>query len=387
MIASIRPVWLLFTAIMITPFLLFAYRGFGVIELALWVSALPAALLSWSWVKTAPRWLWAVAALFAYAALASFWSPSSRSTEVWVYLVLLLTGAPLLVHGKIRPELFLWAVFAATAVLLVDALSGNWIRSAAPPAQPALKDAVATGRGVTLALLLLPAAALISYRTGGWRLGRGMIILLGLAAASTPVQINGVVLMGGLLVMIGTAVSPKIGLRLVLGLGGLSLAMPFLLSAALPSVDVLSRIDILPDSFVHRLIIWRQVLDAWLTGNTLFGEGVRATSELSTGSDPITLASGVKVGTLSVHPHNFAIETLYELGLVGFTLLATVGFFAAREILRTDFPRDMAAAIAALIFGGIVVMSLDYSMWSEFLPCTIVVSAFAMRQVSGKSVS
>ncbi|NRA28835.1 MAG: O-antigen ligase family protein [Parvularculaceae bacterium] len=378
---------MLFIATMMAPLLLFSYRDFWVVTVALWLSAFPLAVFSWDWVKTSPRWLWALAALLAYALAATLWSPSDRSSDVWAYVILMSIGGPLLVHGKMRPELFLWAVFGAIVLLLVDTLTGNLIRSTIPPEQTPLKDALFVGRGLTLALLLLPAAALISYRTGAWRLGRGMIILTGLAAASAPVEVNGLLLMGGLLMMIATAFAPKVGLRLVVGVGITALLAPFILSAVLPPVETLAQITFMPESFVHRLITWRHVLDTWLTSNVFIGEGVRASSELFVTEGTLVLPSGTEIALVSVHPHNFAIETLYELGFVGYGLLVAAGFFAARELLRAELSRDMAAAIAALAWGSMVVMSLDYSMWSEFLPCTMVISAFAMRQVARKTES
>lgn len=375
----LRSVWLIAAALAMMPILLFSYRAFGLVELAFWAGALPASAISWRWLKGLPWWPVFLVALLLYACVSILWSPSSRAADALVYIPLVLTGSQLIVHGRMRPELFMWCVFGAVAVLLADAATGNLLRDLVPPPNTALKDAVFTGRGLTLALLLVPAAALISYRTGGWRGGRGMIILAGLAAASTPVMVNGAMLLSGLAAMVVTALRPALGLRLVLAGVGLALAAPFVLAAVLPDAQVLASVTALPESTVHRLIIWRTVLDAWLSGATLFGEGTRASSELFRAAGDITLASGSVLPRVSVHPHNWPIEVLYELGLAGYALLLLAYAAGARALLHARMGRDMAAAIAALVTGAVVVMLLDYSMWSEFMPCALVVGAWALR--------
>lgn len=131
---------------------------------------------------------------------------------------------------------------------------------------------------------------------------------------------------------------------------------------------------------MHRLVIWRSVLDAWLTEtNMLLGEGARAVDVLSRETGTITLPSGAEAPLVSVHPHNAPMEVLYDLGLMGYGLLLAAYEAFARAILDAPLRRDMAAAIAALITGATVVYALEFSIWSEFVACTIVVSAWALR--------
>ncbi|MEM9838565.1 MAG: hypothetical protein AAF830_05355 [Pseudomonadota bacterium] len=375
---------MILASLALVPFLLFSYRGTGVVMLAYWVAAMPLALVGWSWLTRAQPWLIALLALVVYGCFSVIWSPSSKAPEAFVYIILVLTGGPLVAHGRIRPELFMWCMFLAVAALLADAVTGNAIRGLVPPDNTPLKDASFTGRGVTLALLLLPAAVLAAYRTGGWRLGRGAIVLAGIAAASTPVALNGVMLLGGLGVMVMTALTPKIGLRMIVLAGGVVMAAPFALAAFLPDVETLQQISSIPDSFVHRLIIWRTVLDAWLAGGLLFGEGARATAELFAQGGTVTLASGAVLPLVSVHPHNAPTEVLYDLGLTGYSLLLAAYVFAARALLGRPIRRDMAAVLAATLWGAFVVLSLDYSIWSEFIPCTLVIAAWWLRVLSGQ---
>lgn len=379
MITALRPIWLLAASVALIPFLVFSYRGTGVVMLAYWVAAMPLALVGWRWLTRPRDWLVALLGLVAYGCLSVLWSPSGKAPEALVYIILVLTGGPLIAHGRIRPELFMWCMFGAIALLLTDAATGNALRGVVPPDNTPLKDASFTGRGLTLALLLLPAAALATYRTGAWRLGRGMILLAGFAAASTPVALNGVMVLGGLGVMLLVAAAPKIGLRIIALVGGVLLAAPFALAAFLPEAETLAQVTGIPDSFVHRLVIWRTVLDAWLSGNVLFGEGARASTALFASGETVTLASGTTLPMVSVHPHNAPTEILYELGLAGYGLLLAAYTLSTRAILEARLPRDVAVAVAATAWGAFVVLSLDYSIWSEFIPCTLVIAAWWLR--------
>ncbi|MEM1410432.1 MAG: hypothetical protein AAGG79_06785, partial [Pseudomonadota bacterium] len=298
------------------------------------------------------------------------------------YLPIALAAPGLFLHGTLPRLVFLGSVAAAITLLLADAVTGNALRQLIPPDQTQLDDMGDTGRGLTLAMVLLPAAGLIAYRHAAWRIARGFILLAGIAAASTPTQLNGAMLLGGLAAMAITAAMPKVGLKIVLGLVGFALAMPFMLAAGLPSQDVLADLPGLPLSFVHRLIIWRTVLDSWLMGDVLFGAGVRSTELLMSDEGRMLLRGSADVVLVSYHPHNAAIEILYETGLVGYGLLLATYVTAVQALLRAPMARDMRAAVASLIMVSTLLFSFDYTIWSEYVPCTVLLAAFALRHAS-----
>lgn len=376
-------VWYWAAALSLAPTLLFSYRNLWVVALCLWVPVAWKALRRpRDWLPP-PSWSWPLLALVLWGVVSVLWSPSPRAMESAAGLLLLsLVSMQMLGMPPPRARMFAAGVALALAFLAIDATSGGAIRTAVPPDQPPLKDAVATAKGLSLCFMMIPPLVLWMTRVAGFSRFRGVPFIAGMAAAALPVLANVAALVTAFVAFLVTSLRPVFGLRMMVAAWGIILLSPVLMMATVPGVDRALAMTRLPDSAVHRLVIWRSVIGAWWEEGGLFGAGARASAELTERLGDVTLASGVTVPRVSVQPHNMPLEILYELGLFGYALLLTGGLMAGHALLRHRWAPGMATAIATLLAISAVFVSVDPSVWHVHVISAPILSALALRAVA-----
>ncbi|GGY53479.1 O-antigen ligase family protein [Parvularcula lutaonensis] len=386
MTGSFWRVWMIFAAAALAPTLLFSFRALWIVQLAFW---LPAGVLALgqprAWLDL-PRWSWFILALLGWAAVTLLWTPSPRGPgDVAGHAILVLVSIQMLRFRVVEAPIFALGVFAALLLVTIDIAFGNAIREAVPPENLPAKDAIGSARGLSLILLMLPPAVLtLSRQARGRAIVRSTGLIAGFGAAAGGILANGVALIAGIVAFAVTGLRQVVGLKALIALWGGALAAPFALAAFLPGVDRLAQITALPDSTVHRLIIWRQVLDLWVEGRTLFGAGARATHTLSPELGKIALASGTDVSLVSAHPHNVPIQILYEFGLLGYGLTLAAVVLGAQVLLRRTWRPDVAAAIAALGAVLLVFVTIDTDLWSVYTWSATVLSVCGLKAVAAE---
>ncbi|WP_173199897.1 O-antigen ligase family protein [Parvularcula mediterranea] len=269
-------------------------------------------------------------------------------------------------------------------ILTIDAASGNTLRQWIPPDQPIGKDEVATARGLMLAFVMLPPALLYIHRDKTWRRRspRAPLYVAGIGAAASGVLANGAAFFAGVAAYIIGSFRPQAMLRAIGAIWGLIFAAPFLMAAALPKVPQLLTVSSLPDSVLHRLIIWRTVLDLWAEGRTLTGAGARATHTLTDRLGAVTLESGAQIPLVSSHPHNLPVQLLYEFGLIGYGLVIAFLVMGARALLAVPWRKEMAIAIAGLLSVVAVYISVEMDFWHLYTWCALSLSVWGLRAIA-----
>ncbi len=137
--------------------------------------------------------------------------------------------------------------------------------------------------------------------------------------------------------------------------------------AVLPATLIAHRLDLhnatwLQPSARHRIIIWNYTAEQVLK-TPLFGVGARSTYVLGphlerTLATPPDEALG---RTLSTHSHNVYLQTWFELGLVGATLLTLLGLSIVQAIRSlTEILQPYAYATFA---SAAIIVSSSYGMW------------------------
>lgn len=387
MSAGFLRAWYLASALSLAPTLLFSFRNLWVVGLCFWIPSVVGALKSPGRLIP-PRASWPALALAAYFGLSTLWSPNPSALADTIELVaLFLLGALMVSQPTARSDVFALGVFLALAVLAIDAVSGNLLRELVPPDQPAGKDQVATARGFGLLLIMLPPALLWMWRS---KLGRrhsirGALLLTGIGTAAAGVLAYGAALLAGIIAMIVTALRPVSGLRLAAAAVGAALLQPFILALTLPPVPVLLTLTELPASALHRLVIWRTLLDRWWENAPVFGAGARASYTLTDRLGTVVLPGGAEVARVSAHAHNLPVEVLFEFGVVGYLLFAACVAAGLWAVSARRWRTDMAAAISALIVGYVVIAVVDLDLWHVHFWTALFLSLLAFRAVAADS--
>lgn len=384
MIRGFFSVWYIVAAISIAPTLLLSFRALWVVTLCFWLPSLFESVRQPKALEP-PRWSWPIFAFAGWVTLTTLWSPSDRiGSDLRDHLLVLILSVQMLSMPTAKSWVFALGTLLALAVLTIDAASGNMLRHAIPPDQEHGKDAVATARGMALVLIMLPPALLWMWRNRrGRRTGvRGPLLLAGIGTAAAGVVAYGVALLAGIVGWMVTALRPLWG-RSLLALSALfALAQPFALAVLLPQVSTLSTWNALPDSTLHRLIIWRTLLDEWAAGRLLTGAGGRATYTLTDRLGDMTLPGGAEVAVVSAHAHNVPVQILYEFGLIGYGLLVWLTAILWQAFKAQHWARDMEAAIVALALGFGVVLVIDIDFWHLYFWCALSMSILALKAVA-----
>ncbi len=231
-------------------------------------------------------------------------------------------------------------------------------------------------------------------RRSGLIVGGLTVLLAGAVILLARHETSKLAFLAGLFVFGSASIAPRLTGRIV-ATGWVVACL-----AVLPSALVIHRLDLhnaswLPGSARHRVIIWNHTAEQVLKAPWL-GVGARTTYVLGPRleRETITHLDETFNRTLSVHSHSIYLQTWFELGLFGATLLTLVGLAilqAIRVLARPLRPYAYATFVSAAAMAA-----SSYGMWQIWfvamfgLAAALVglgLSLLAKRDVPGEPIS
>jgi O-antigen ligase len=337
---------------------------------------------AWPWPRGTV--FWAGMALAGWGALSALWAIDPRrsfSEGLTLMGMVLLAGAAARAAAQDAPEqrrklggALLIGLGIGLAAALLDHLSGNALRAGVRglrevPASLAfgLKPAASV---MALFLPLLAGASLAPR----WRIAA---MLLGLAVLlAIPGDTAKLAALAGVLVAGAVVLAPRRMPRLVaMALAVVLLATPALLAPAIGLMG--TRVERLPPSGLHRLLIWDFALGR-AAEKPLTGWGMESARILPGGdarpdplrlgvTDPNLLAwfTQPQLRLLPLHPHNGPLQIRLELGWVGAALAALALLMLGLAAARCAVPAAAAGALAS----GFVTFFASFGVWQNWWLC------------------
>lgn len=320
-----------------------------------------------------------LAAVVAWAALSSLWSPHrwteiEDSTALKLALQLPLYWAAWQGARRADPalrrlalRLFAWGLGAYGVILLVEAFTGGALYQAVrdaigDPIRPDLgRKNIAQG-SFALALLWPVAAA------GGARAGAPAWLALPMAAGTFFVALHFLTDAPALAVGLAVTVTviawiwPRSAPRwMAVGAAGLVLLMP-LVALGLTKAGVGPQ---LPLSWAQRVGYWTHAVER-IAEHPWRGWGLEASRAFSP--------------QIQLHPHNGPLQVWLELGVLGALAAALAWAFAFRRVARDE--RSLVAAASAgsaavYLFIGAVSFGVWQEWWLALAALTAVIAALA----------
>ncbi len=134
-------------------------------------------------------------------------------------------------------------------------------------------------------------------------------------------------------------------------------------------------------SVAHRLCIWQFVGDR-IAEKPLFGWGLDSSRSIPGGQ-----VDCVEDGpSLSLHPHDAALQVWLELGIVGAFVFASVIALAFRAAASMPAGMPMAGAAAAIV-SALVLASLSYGIWQNWWIGALGLIAMTCRAAMPKPIA
>jgi O-antigen ligase len=334
-----------------------------------------------------------LAAFLLYALLSAVWAMDPAGTALAVSLAILValgTFALIQLFGEepyanmVHMAEGVWAAYlVALLYLAIEIATGQgiklWLYNLIGLSQADLHPGFFTWSGnhlvaisdvdlrrnlAPVTLFLWPAAlcALGTFtRERGPAVSSAIVVLAGAVIALATHGTSKLALTGALIVFAAAWLAPRLTGRLVVS--GWVIACV----AVLPAALIAHRLDLhnaawLEPSTRHRIIIWNytaeQVLKApWLGvgARTTYVLGPRLEQTLETPPDEQFRR------TLSTHSHSVYLQTWFELGLIGATLLTLLGLAILQAIRALQVPLQRYA-YATFVSAAIMAAS-SYGMW------------------------
>lgn len=150
---------------------------------------------------------------------------------------------------------------------------------------------------------------------------------------------------------------------LVLFLMLLLLLLPVLIGSVIPDragIDGMTSEHGPWPSELHRLYMWRFVVDTIFDGNLLIGFGADASRGFPGAREKIMW--GIEL--MPLHPHNGALQIWLELGIIGAVLMALAPlmiFRSSKDLEKTD-----CALAAAFLAAYLTPWLLSYGVWQSW---------------------
>ncbi len=372
--------------------------------------AVALALIFASWRRTGrlvlPHWnaaLIAVLVFAAYVLLSANWAVDARTALIKALLLAVVSllafcvsaALPQLDSRMLRKAALAFAVggFVAIAFLTLELLTDGAItrlvlNSVHLLRQPNAKHATIIQNQIVhlnpsdlnqnvaiLTLNLWPALLALQVEDPGWRARLPTIFLLavGLPVFLSEHQSSQLALVFSIVVNVLAQRWPKPVVKTIAVLW----CMAFVL--AIPAAVLSYKLEVhevgwLPSSFRARVIIWEYTAEQisnhpWLG---IGADGTRALNHLHETKEPP--AGFVFPRTTAWHAHDFFLQTLFELGVVGATLFAVAGALLAMRILL--LPRETQPFAAAAFGSFLIIAAFAWGMWQTWL-----ISAVALLTV------
>lgn len=350
---------------------------------------------------------WALAALLCFAAVSSLWSDVPSEPLGKVGAALLVGVGAVVIFSSLadqrRPSLLhigegLWLGFTlGVAYLLVEVLTDQAIKIAAynligiqagdlkPPPYTLWNGGRLIGlarddlsRNIAPAALLLWPTLLVmrgclppSIRRAG---AIGLGLLTAFVVLASPHAASKLALIAGFIAFGIAAVSP-VWARRVAGSAWVLACL-----GVVPAVLGLYRLDLhhsqrLQPSARHRIVIWNHTAETMLQ-RPLLGVGASMTYIIGPQQEQKHKHQIVLPETLSTHSHNVYLQTWFELGLVGATLLALFGL-ALVSVISGLQPVVQPYGYAAFA-SGMAMAGVSYGMWQQWFLALFALSAVSI---------
>ena len=335
-----------------------------------------------------------LAAFLLYALLSAVWAMDPAGTALAVSLAILVALGAIALMQLLADESYanllhmgegVWAAYlAALLYLAIEIATGQGIKlwifnliglSQADLSHPGYfawsgnrlvaisdEDLKRNMAPVTLFLWSAVLCALGSFtRERGRALAIVMVVVAGAVVALATHGTSKLAFAGALIVFAAAWRAPRLTGRLVV------LGWVIACVAVLPAALIAHRIDLhnatwLEPSTRHRIIIWNytaeQVLKApWLGvgAHTTYVLGPQLEQTLKTPPDEQFRR------TLSTHSHSVYLQTWFELGLVGATLLTLLGLAILQAIRALAVPLQRYAY--ATFASAAIMAASSYGMW------------------------
>ena len=163
-------------------------------------------------------------------------------------------------------------------------------------------------------------------------------------------------------------------------------AMPALLYPLAKNPEpIAQRVPGLPNSFIHRLLIWDFTLDR-IAERPVFGWGLDTSRAIPGGTErrpidfivpwsdkPITHSDQ----NLPLHPHNAALQVWLELGLMGVLVLT----FAIWKFLRTQLVLPGSGPMAGYIICVLAIYSVSFGLMQSWWLALLVLTWAAVKAI------
>lgn len=360
------------------------------LRLQIWREGLP--LLAPARIARDPLPRAAAAGVFfvLWVAITGFWSPTPGAWKLALGLTVFILGGGALVYEASRASarrvnllagLFAVSVIAAATLLLVEALTGGFLRSVVPPTDQSpqqSKDLTALARGVTFIVpLVFPAAAIMARRTNLRAFVAAPVLIALVAATQFSVAANVVALVCGAAAGAVALWRPR---QTVIAIGALFiisfLTAPIFVFA--PADAVLSAdTAVLPPSWAHRVNLWKEAAERILSDCFWIGCGADYTRAWAADGAMIDVPgiSGPLMKT-PFHPHNLFLQVWLELGVIGVMSISAAISFGLKRLAEVEPRRAAFAAIAAAAAATYISFMFEASLWQAWRVAILSLAAF-----------
>jgi O-antigen ligase len=245
-------------------------------------------------------------------------------------------------------------------------------------------------RGITVLLLMAwPAAAGLAAR----RRWLGMA-LFALAVAVTVTEFHSRASIFALIIALGaSALAVRLPRVVAMGMVGAVALVAFVFPLVAPDGAAIERMHArlpqLPQSAVHRLVIWRFAAER-IGERPMLGWGMDASRALPGGKSLINdlypeVTINDRAEALPLHPHDAALQWRLELGIPG-TLLALAGLAGILRRLalgsRRGWQRALAFGYAA---SALTVALLSFGAWQAWWLSTLWLGAALLARLGDES--
>jgi hypothetical protein len=311
---------------------------------------------------------------------------------VWVAMAALARAEPRAMErssSRLPLAVGAGAIFLLVEVVLDQPIArfvGTWI----PLLRPDSKHAVIVdGRVVSigeyrlnrnvavLCLFLFPAllAARTALPTSLWRVaGVALVAVTALSVFQSEHETSMLALIFAGLTFVGMLWLPTIMRRLVLV--GWITATVLVVPLALAAYEAgMHQARWIPETGRNRIILWSKTASEWRKA-PLLGVGVAATRDLDLKAAPNAVRPEGHTYSLRTgrHAHNVFLQTWYELGALGASLLLIVGLAILGVIRR--LPRAQAPYAYAAFVSAVITACFSWGMWQTWF-----IAAFAATAI------
>jgi O-antigen ligase len=336
-------------------------------------------------IEKRPIALVALTAFVAWAAISSIWSPFNGPSwaKVGALFLLGLVFAAAAARSAAAARLTLAAALGAFVVvallLAVEAITGNALNTALQPGVEAGQVNMNPSRG--LVVMLAMAWPLLA-----WLIAQGrpiFAIVLAVAAGALSLQFDqlstAIGFGAGLIVFLIAFVAPRLSILLTsAGLAVWVIAAPFVTPLVVANPHF---VDSVPLSWAARTAIWRYACERILE-QPWIGHGIDAGRTVV---DRLEVR-GLDLRAIPVHPHSASLQTWFDTGAVGASLLALALLFGGWRLARSFAHDKPAAAAAAASFAMLGLMAnVGWSIWQEWWMATLILAAGLVAAVGARA--